>query len=321
MAGFVWVWQRYGDTAVRLLSVRPRADLLLASFACGVLAFVVFVVRWRQLLAAAGQPIGLAPLAWFRAAGATLSALVPSGKLVGEPLRMLLAVRHGVSVAAALATVAVDRTLEFGASAPFACLYTGVLVGAGVHEANRAFVSVTMGTIALAIGAAVAVRRLRLGRGVVSAFARAARLDRLRVVRDGLGVVEEAEAVTVGLVGDRGRVLRWFALGMLANAANFFEYQLLLLAFGLPSSPFHVVAAIVAAEVSRSVPVPAAIGALEGAEVWLFSLLGFPPDVGLAVGLALRLREMLWLLPGGVYLLARGLRAAGDDSGAFVATA
>jgi hypothetical protein len=54
--------------------------------------------------------------------------------------------------------------------------------------------------------------------------------------------------------------------------------------------------------------------------VWLFALLGHPPDVGLAVGLALRLREMVWLLPGAAYLVTRGLRTANDDSGAFVVT-
>jgi hypothetical protein len=55
--------------------------------------------------------------------------------------------------------------------------------------------------------------------------------------------------------------------------------------------------------------VPGAVGTLEGAEMWLFSMLGHPPEVGLAVGLAVRLRELVWLLPGVVYLGARGLVA------------
>src|SRR4030095_13171013 len=46
-----------------------------------------------------------------------------------------------------------------------------------------------------------------------------------------------------------------------------------------------------------------------GAEMWIFSRLGYPPEVGLAVGLAVRLRELVWMLPGLLYLTARGLVA------------
>ena len=36
-------------------------------------------------------------------------------------------------------------------------------------------------------------------------------------------------------------------------------------------------------------------------------MLGYPTEVGLAVGLAVRLRELLWMAPGVVYLLAGSL--------------
>jgi hypothetical protein len=54
--------------------------------------------------------------------------------------------------------------------------------------------------------------------------------------------------------------------------------------------------------------VPAAVGALEGAQMWIFGTLGHPAEVGLAVGLAVRLRELVWIMPGLVYLLVRGIR-------------
>ena len=53
-------------------------------------------------------------------------------------------------------------------------------------------------------------------------------------------------------------------------------------------------------------PIPAGVGVLEGAQVWIFQMLGYPTEVGLAVGLAVRLRELLWMAPGVVYLLAGG---------------
>ena len=49
---------------------------------------------------------------------------------------------------------------------------------------------------------------------------------------------------------------------------------------------------------------------LEAAHVWLFGALGHAPEVGLAVGLAMRVRELLWMLPGLAYLLGRGAGAS-----------
>jgi hypothetical protein len=56
--------------------------------------------------------------------------------------------------------------------------------------------------------------------------------------------------------------------------------------------------------------VPAGVGVLEGAQMVLFGALGHPAEVGLAVGLVVRLRELVWILPGIVYLTGRGVLRA-----------
>lgn len=297
---------------MQLVATRPRWGLVLISGLCGLCSLLVFTWRWHGLLQRAGTPVGLWRLAWCRTGGASVAAVLPNGKLVAEPLRMLWTVREGASVPAALATVTIDRTLEIAASAPFAALYMVALLRAGVPEAGGLLATVVLGTIALGIGGRIALQRLRLGHGVVTAFARLVRLDRLAIVRDRLHALEEAEALTPALVTPRSRLIGSFTLGLLANLANFAEFQLLLWAFGLPSSMFAVMAAIAATELSRVTPVPAAVGALEGGQVWLFSMLGYAPDVGLAIGFVLRLRELLWLLPGGCYVVARGWRGAAN---------
>ena len=101
-----------------------------------------------------------------------------------------------------------------------------------------------------------------------------------------------------------------FVVGLGTNLLVLAELGLLLAAFGLPSSPLAVVAAIFATGAAHMLPVPAGLGVLEGAQIWLFGMLGYPADVGLAVGLAVRLRELLWMLPGLLYLLGRSLRSS-----------
>ncbi len=52
--------------------------------------------------------------------------------------------------------------------------------------------------------------------------------------------------------------------------------------------------------------VPARAGSAEGVRVAVFLLLGMPAAQGAAYGLVRRGRELLWLLPGALYTLARG---------------
>jgi hypothetical protein len=304
------VLARHGGPALAVLGRGPSAALL-GAFGATVAAIVLaFTLRWRLLLGGLGVARGLAPLVAYRAAAHSVSALVPSAKLGGEPLRAWLLARDGVAGGPAIASVAVDRMLEMGAAAPFACLYAALLLRGGVPELQGAFVSVSLGAVALAAGIAVAARRLRRGAGLVTAVARGIGLDRLRLVQGRLDVLAAAEAGAGALVAQPARLGRAVALGVGANLLVLLEYHLLLAAFGLPAAPLAVVAAVFAAGAAHSLPVPAAVGVLEGAQVWIFGVLGHPPEVGLAVGLAVRLRELVWILPGCGYLVGRALAAA-----------
>jgi uncharacterized membrane protein YbhN (UPF0104 family) len=209
----------------------------------------------------------------------------------------------------AIASVAADRTLEIGASAMFAAVYGTVLVQQGVPALRGAQVTAGVALIGLALGVALTVRRLRHGRGLLTDVARSVGLARFALVRNNLGTLAAAERALATLVGQPRRLVAAFAIGFAANVVVMLEYWLLLRAFGLPSGPVPVVAALFAAGAAHSLPVPAGIGVLEGGEAWLFSLLGYPADVGLAVGLAVRLREVVCTLPGIAYLGLRLVRA------------
>jgi len=302
-----WVLHRHGAAAVALLGRTPDGTLLLLFALAVVAAFAAYSLRWEILLAGLGVRRRLAALVAYRAAGQSLSSIIPSGKLGGEPLRALLLVRDAVPGSAAIATVTVDRVLEMGAAAPFACLYAVLLLRRGVPELEGALVTVSLGAGAVLAGIALTARRLRRGGGFVTAVARSTGLDRLRFVRGQMGVIAAAEADAGRLIAQPARIARAFAVGVAANLLVLVEYHLLLAAFHLPARPLDVVAAVFATGAAHSLPIPAAVGALEGAQMWLFGVLGHPPEVGLAVGLAVRVRELVWVLPGLVYLTGRAV--------------
>jgi len=301
----VWLLLRKGVPALELLASGPRLGLLVLFPLAVAASFAAYALRWKVLLAGLDVHPRLAALIGYRAAGQSLSSLIPSGKLGGEPLRTLLLTRGGVTGAQAIAAVAVDRTLEMGAAAAFACAYAVVLLRRGVPALEGALVTVVLGAAALAFGITVTVRRLRRGAGLVTALATSSGLTRLAFVRQRMEVLGAAEEEAARLVAQPRRIARAFALGVAANLLVLGEYAVLLAAFRLPSGSLAVVAAVFATGAAHSLPVPAAVGALEGAEMWLFTMLGHPPEVGLAVGLAVRLREVAWIVPGLLYLMAR----------------
>lgn len=314
-AGLGWVLHRFGGDAFRLLETQASVLGLVAFLTTVAAAFVAFARRWQLLLSGLGVRVDLARLTAYRAAGQSLSSLVPSGKLGGEPLRVWLLMEDGAGAPAAVTSVVVDRTLEIASSTAFAVVFAGMLVRRGVPALQGALVTVGLATVGIVIGIILTVRRLRRGAGLVSAAACATALAEVQAVAGRLGVVEEAEAVAARLVGERGRMMRALAVGLVANGLVLLEYRFLLSAFGLPAGPLAVVAAIFATGAAHSFPVPAAVGALEGAQMWLFGVLGHPPEVGLAVGLAVRLRELVWVVPGLAVLLVRFLRPAGQGAG------
>jgi len=306
----VFVVRGYGARALEILGTEPSL-LLLAAFVAMVFATIVSLSwRWGYVLAGLGGPLALSLLTLYRSAAHSLAVLVPSAKVGGDPLRAWLAVRSGAAPGDAIASVAVDRTQELASSAPFSLLFAALLLQHGIPQLEHALVTVAIASLGLALGVTVAVRRLRRGAGLVTALVRVMRVDSLAAVDAQMGTLEASERAAARLVAQPGRMMGAFAMGLVANLLVIAEFALLLQAFALPSEPIAVVAAIFATGAAHMLPIPAGIGVLEGAQVWLFGMLGYPAEVGLAVGLAVRLRELLWMAPGLVYLLARSLKAS-----------
>ena len=304
-----YILYRYGGGAVGLLA-KDISPGFVAAFVGSVTATLFCLTwRWRSLLSLLARSPSLLRMVLFRSAAQTLATLIPSGKLGGDPLRAWLVVRERVDAGSAIASVAVDRTLEVASTAPFSLVFAAILLQRGVPNITEAMVTVLVATVGLFVGIVIAVRRLRRGAGLVTALARNTKLNRFDFVQSRMHVLEDSESDVAKLADDSARIRAAFAKGIVANLLVIAEFFFLLVAFGLPSDPVAIVAAVFATGAAHMLPVPGGIGVLEGAQVWIFSVLGYPADVGLAVGLAARLRELFWMLPGLGYGLARWVSA------------
>jgi uncharacterized protein (TIRG00374 family) len=303
----VWVFWDKGGAALAVLARDPSWIDFSAFLAMVVVLWASATWRWRMLLGGVCRPPGMGGLMWYRLAGQSVSMLIPSAKLGGEPVRAYLLMRGGVAAPDAMASVAIDRVLDMGAGTVFTVLFATVLLQYGVPALEGTLEGVAFVAAALLAGIWLTIRRLHGGRGVVTTMARRTRLDRWGVVERRMVALAEGEQRAQRLVSQPPLMATAFLFGLMINMGVLLEYKLLLSAFDLPSQLIAVVAALFATGAAHSMPVPAGVGVLEGAQMALFTALGYPAEVGLAVALAVRLRELLWLVPGLVYLVGRGI--------------
>ena len=310
VAILAYVLRAYGGEALAVLSANPNPFFALCVALTATSTVLMLSWRWGFVMGGWHSPVSLMRLALFRSAAHTLAILVPSGKLGGDPLRAWLVAQNGVTGGRAIGGVAVDRTLEIGSSAPFSVLFALVLLQHGVPQLEQALATVLFGILALVAGVVVAVRRLRQGRGLVASLARSTPLGRIPAIGSRMDVAEAADEATADLFDRPRRLAIAFGAGLMANLLVIAEFTVLLWAFDLPSDWTAIVAAIFATGAAHMLPIPGGVGVLEGAQVWIFQMLGYPMEVGLAVGLAVRMRELLWMLPGVGFLLVGSLRTS-----------
>jgi uncharacterized protein (TIRG00374 family) len=273
-----------------------------------VAVLVGYSLRWRLVARAVGRTPSLGRLFATRLAGDAIGNLVPSGKLAGEPLRIALLRANGVGGAEASAGVAMDRLLELIGNVLSVVAYTMVFWlarGEGVPERP---LQLLVGIVAVAmagIGAPLVLwsRNLRpfaflYGERARRAFPR---------FRSWMEALERTEDHLIAFLRDHPQAL---LRGVLASVAIetliVVEYHFLLASFGVSIGLPALLLVILGSGVARAAPTPAGLGALEATQVGALSLVGGRPEVGLVVGLVLRLHETFWMMIGLSALYAQG---------------
>jgi hypothetical protein len=92
------------------------------------------------------------------------------------------------------------------------------------------------------------------------------------------------------------------------NALILAEYAVLFVAFGARPTLPDLAGALLGVGIAHALPIPASIGALEGAQAAIFRLAGAGSATALVAATAARVRDIGWTVPGVLYLAWRGLR-------------
>ena len=287
---------------------------LLPITAYHIVPMLFSALSWRELLPPATRP-DVVSVTWIRWVRESINSLLPVANIGGDIASARLAHLRGVPGPQAAASMVVDTTVGVVTQMAFVIAGVALLVlrptGGAAFEVV-AGVLIGVGALVAAVAAFVLFQHKNM-------FERFAKLARGMLPKQWLThFAGNASAVddAVVLSYRRGAAF-WRAnlLRLVGWAAGAGEVWLVTWCLGQPLS---VIDAFILESLSSGVRaaafmVPAALGVQEGGLILFAALFGLPAEIGLAISLSKRVRELLLGLPGlffwywveGHYLLRR----------------
>jgi putative membrane protein len=271
-------------------------------------------LSWRELLPPASRP-DVFGITWIRWVRESINSLLPVASIGGDIAGARLAHLRGVPGAKAAASMVVDTTVGVVTQLAFVIAGIALLV---LRPAGHAAAEVVTG-VSLGIGAlfaAVAAFILVQHKNMFARFAGFARKllpeKWLSHFAGSASAVDEAVVLAYRSGAAFWRANLFRLVGWVAGTG---EVWLVTQCLGQPVSltDAFVLESLSSGVRAAAFMVPAALGVQEGGLVLFAALFGLPAEVGLAISLSKRVRELALGLPGllvwywieGHYLLRR----------------
>ena len=259
-------------------------------FIISALLILCSVYRWRLILLSQKHKIKFIYLVKSYLAGYGVSYITPSAKLGGEPVRAALLKRYGLKTHVSLSTIIIDKSLELSGSALFFVVGAIILILNYALPDNLKFLIVVISLIFLGL-IGFAVYQVINEKGFIMSIYKFFRLHRLK----------KFEKVTRKLIDIEKLIIKFYkkdkkhffsALFVMAIAWGlmFAEFKLAMLIFGFDANMLQIFLTFSVVGASYLIPVPFAIGTLEGGQVALFNTIGLDSAIGFGVGLLTRVR-------------------------------
>jgi len=269
-------------------------------------AQLAFMMGWWVVMDPHVQELGFLKLFAVYLAGDTVNYLVPSGNLGGEPVKAYL-LRDRLGLGRAFTSIVIHKHAELVAQ--WLLLAGGLAVCMALFR-FPGLVTVANAVIVVGLGGSLVVMTWVLIRGTMSPLLR--RMAGWRLVASYLASFQPAADALVtrvqGFYAERGRwvviATGWCFIGWCGGLV---ETYLILRLFS-PSNGWSTAIAVETMAMAFNnlfAFVPARLGSAEGVRTGVFVLLGLPAAQGVAYGIVRRARELVWILPGLVFLWGR----------------
>lgn len=295
-----------------LALVRPWQ--VAAILAINVLFHTLMGLRWWLVARKDIQPVRLWDMVLVRLSAYGISYFTPGPQLGGEPLQILFLRRqYAASLARAAATVTMDRLLELLSGFVFMLLGLASLLHEGLLQSAGSLPPVLLLPL-LFVAGWPAVHIVLLSRGYYPISQMLGVLPAPRVLSKYWRLARAAEHLAGRFCQRRpGAVLAGLAASLLAPILAVMEYGLITSFLGMRLTAWQTMAGWTAGWLSFLIPLPGAIGALEGSQIIALGSFGIPRAAALGAALLLRARDLLFG-GAGLLLAARQMHRAVDGS-------
>ena len=289
LAAALVIWAGSGAVIGAILKTGVAGMLAIMLF--NALPIAVCGLAWRALLEPRPRRSTFLMI-WARFLRASVSELVPVG---GELLAIRAMTLHGVGIGTAGAATVVDLTLEFLSQLAFTALGLALLAIDGRSDGLALWSMLGLGMAALTALAFLLAQRSGLFHWLerlphrLAAHAPWARLPEL------VGLHAEVQAIYRRPRALLGGFL-WHSLGWIVGAGEAW-LALWLLNAPLGLGEVLILESLAFALRSAAFAVPAGIGVQEGGYAALGAIFGLGPEIGLALSLLKRAREVLLAVP------------------------
>ncbi len=277
-----------------------------------LLVYCLDTYGWWLILGPWAERVGFVRLFMVRMSGEAINVTTPTSVLGGEPLKAYLLTRYEVPMVEGLASMVITKTIMVIAQIVFMLLGIGLLwwfAGGGTYNVLAALVSV--GMLAFVVFLFVIIQRYGIGMGLVT-LAEACRI-RSRWLVAWRPKLLELDQVIRNFYRQRRRAFALsFGVHFVAWLTEGLEVYVILYFLGVETGwllSLSIAAIAVLIKGAMSV-IPGGLGVQEGGYLFLLMGLGYGEMTGIAFALIRRIREIIWILVGLVFLAALRGKAA-----------
>ena len=279
-----------------------------------IMIFVGYTYRWQRILHSHDQKIDFFRLFMYKTAGYGVSYLTPSAKLGGEPLRAYLLCKHKIPFKDSFSSVVLDKAVELTANGLFTIvgvLY--ILLYLAIPESARTILYFVI-AFWIVFMMVFYVRSLN-GRGLINPLINFLGLKRIKAIRKHQDTLLKGEKrIHEFFKHSKKEFFIALSISLLLWIGMLLEFKVLFMVFGFNDVTLvQLFLVTMVVGTSYIIPVPAAIGVLEGGQEALFRFIQKTTGIGFLIGLITRTRDCLWTLVGITYLYIRGFNFLKED--------
>jgi putative membrane protein len=258
------------------------------------LPIALSTLSWRAFFAPRPPFLPALHAMWI---GLAVNWMLPVAQIGGEFVRARIIARRGVAAGEAYASALVDKTSQALTQLTYAVC--GIVLFAGLHAVPDVTYAAAAFAVVLAAGIYTFYRIQQAGLFVAAVKLGAKLVGRFDWVRaaEGAGNVDEAVRGIYARRADFWKGCAWrFAARVVAAGEVWLAFQFL-------GHPISVLDAVIIESIGQAVRgaafiVPGALGVQEGGYMLLAAALGIGPELGLALSLCKRVRELAIGIPG-----------------------